>query len=75
MITRREWKERRKQWEIFNRWKAAQRGPDRDPADILADIGTIVDWAPPEVLAEDPDPEKRGIQKLRAVFGRLDQRR
>jgi hypothetical protein len=75
MITPDEWKERKKQWEIFNLWKSRQAPVDRDPADVIADIGAIVDWLPPEALAEDADPEKRGIQKLRAVLERLNARR
>ena len=47
---------------------------ERDPADAIADMGTILDWAPPGVLAEDPDPEKRGIQVLRAAFACLNTR-
>ena len=71
MITRAEWRERQRQWDFFNRWEAEQPCVDRDPADIIADLGAILDWLPPEALAEDPDPEKRGIQILRAAMERL----
>ena len=75
MITAEQWRERKKQWEFFNRWEAEQPLGDRRPADSIADIGAILDWAPPEVLTEDPDPEKRGIQVLRAAFACLNTRR
>jgi hypothetical protein len=75
MITAEQWRERQKQWELFNRWEAEQPFVEADPADSIANIGAILDWAPPEVLAEDPDPEKRGIQILRAAFACLNSRR
>jgi hypothetical protein len=71
MISRDQWRERQKQWEFFHRWEAEQPPIDRDPADSIADIGAILDWLPEETLAEDPDPEKRGIQTLRAGFAFL----
>jgi hypothetical protein len=71
MISRDEWLERKKQWEIFNRWEAEQPLVERTAADNIADIGAILDWMPPEALAEDPDPEKRGVQVLRLAFRHL----
>ena len=71
MMSRDEWLERKKHWEIFNRWEAEQPLVERDAADNIADIGAILDWMPPEVLTEDPDPEKRGVQVLRRAFGLL----
>jgi hypothetical protein len=71
MMSREEWLERKKQWEIFNRWEAEQPPVERSAADNIADIGAILDWMPPEVLGEDPDPEKRGVQVLLLAFGRL----
>lgn len=74
MITREEWIERKKQWELFNRWKAEQPPLERDPARIVADLGTLLSWLPAEVRAEDPDPEKRGIQRFRKALERLNLR-
>ena len=71
MMSRQEWLERKKQWEIFNRWESEQSPVERAAADNIADIGAILDWMPPEVLAEDPDPEKHGVQVLRLAFRRL----
>jgi hypothetical protein len=71
MISKQDWVERKKQWEIFNRWEAEQPPIERDAADLIADVGAILDWMPPEVLREDPDPEKRGAQILLLAFERL----
>jgi hypothetical protein len=62
---------RERQWAAFHRWEATQPLPERSPATILADLGTIWHWLPPEVRTEDPDPGKLGIQKMRAALGRL----
>ena len=62
---------RDRQWAVFHRWEAAQPLPERDPAEILADLGAIWNWLPPEVRTEDPDPGKLGIQKMRAALSHL----
>jgi hypothetical protein len=72
MITPEDWRERKKEWEAFNRWEAQQPPDERSPEDIVADLGAILSWLPPDVVAEDPDPNKLGIQKLLAVFERLN---
>lgn len=74
MSTREEWELRRQQWEAFNRWEAGQPLMERAPADILADLGTIWSWLPREVREQDPDPQKTGIQKMRAALALLKQR-
>jgi len=74
MISKHEWRERQKQWDAFHRWEAEQPLVERDPGDIVADLGTILDWAPPEIRAEDPDPEKLGIKKFRAALERVNLR-
>ena len=66
--------ERQRQWEEFHRWEAQQPPLEREPARILADLGTIWSWLPPEVRAEDPDPEKRGVQAMRASLSHLTPR-
>jgi hypothetical protein len=62
---------RRQQWEAFNRWESENPAPAREPAEILADLGTIWNWMPPEVRAEDPDPQKLGIQRMRSALAHL----
>ena len=69
---RRQLEERQQQWKIFNEWEARQPLEQRDPARILADVGTIYSWLPPEVRAEDPDPDKKGIQTMRAALAHLN---
>ena len=66
--------ERQRQWEEFHRWEAQQPPLEREPARILADLGTIWSWLPPEVRAEDLDPEKRGVQALHAALSHLTPR-
>ena len=66
--------ERQRQWAEFHRWEAQQPPPEREPARILADRGTIWSWLPPEVRAEDPDPEKRGVRAMHASLSHLTPR-
>jgi hypothetical protein len=73
MSTREQWELRRKQWEAFNRWEAEQPPIERDPADIIADLGTLLSWLPDEERLRDPDPEKIGIQKMRAALAMITQ--
>ena len=69
---RRQFEQRERQWKIFHEWEARQPPEQRDAARILADLGTIYSWLPPEVRAEDPDPEKKGIQTMRATLAHLN---
>ncbi len=63
--------ERNRQWRLFHEWEAEQPPISRDPAAILADLGALLQWCPPELLSADPDPEKRGIAKMRAALALL----
>jgi hypothetical protein len=74
MTLREEIELRRRQWEIFNRWEAEQPPVEREPGKILADLGAILSWIPEADRLRDPDPEKRGIQKLRAALAVLSRR-
>ena len=65
--------ERREQWRLFNEWEDAQPPIDRDPAAILADLGAILSWLPADVRTRDADPDKIGIQKMRAALALLRQ--
>jgi len=71
MTLREQFRLREQQWAEFHRWEAEQPPRERDPAAILADLGAIWSWLPPEVRSEDPDPEKLGIQKMRAALALL----
>jgi hypothetical protein len=74
MTLREQLVERRRQWEAFNRWEEQQPPLERTPARIVADLGAILSWIPEEDRLRDPDPEKRGIQILRAACAVLDRR-
>ena len=63
--------QRRKQWEEFNRWEAEQPPVERAAGDILADLGTIWSWLPPEVRTHDDDPEKLGVRAMHKAMSRL----
>lgn len=65
---------RRRQWEAFNRWEEQQPPVQRDSAQMLADLGAVLQWIPRHDRLLDPDPEKRGVQVLFAA-GRVLNRR
>ena len=44
------------------------------PADIIADLGAILSRLPVSERLHDPDPEKIGIQKMRAALALIKQR-
>ncbi|MCS6953115.1 MAG: hypothetical protein RMK57_11920 [Bryobacterales bacterium] len=66
-----DWKLRLAQWAAFNRWEAEQTPVERSPLEILADSSTILSWRPAEVWREDPAPENRGFQAMRAALSRI----
>jgi len=74
MALKEQLEKRHRQWEAFNRWEAEQSPIERDPASVLADLGAILSWIPAEDRLRDPDPEKRGIQILRAACAVLSGR-
>jgi hypothetical protein len=75
MTTKEQYDGRRRQWERFNRWESGQPLVERPAADIVADLGTILDWVPREARADDPDPQKLGIQAMRRALAHLGRRR
>lgn len=74
MSLREQLEQRKRQWEAFHRWEEQQPPLERDAARILADLGTILSWIPEEDRLRDPDPDKRGIQNLRAACAVLSRR-
>jgi hypothetical protein len=66
--------QRRRQWETFNRWEEQQQPLERDPGQILADLGAILGWIPEADRLHDPDPAKRGVQALLAACAVLKRR-
>jgi hypothetical protein len=48
----------------FNEWEAGHPPRDRDAGEIIADLGTILDWIPVETRLADPDPQKLGVGRM-----------
>jgi hypothetical protein len=48
----------------FNEWGKTHPPRDRDASEIIADLGTILDWIPIETRLADPDPQKLGVGKM-----------
>jgi len=65
---------RQRQWDEFHRWEAEQPVVERTPENIIADIGAILSWLPASERLRDPDPDKAGIQKMRAALALIKQR-
>jgi hypothetical protein len=62
MTLREQIEQRRRQWEAFNRWEKQQPPFERDPAQILADLGAVLRWIPKEDRLRETDPGKCGVQ-------------
>jgi hypothetical protein len=63
--------ERNRQWRLFHEWDAQQPHITREPSAIVADLGALLAWYPPELIRSDPDPEKRGIATMRSALSLL----
>jgi len=63
--------ERERQWRRFHELEEGQPTVERDAAAILADIGGLLRHCPAQLIMHDPDPEKLGIQKMRAALALL----
>jgi hypothetical protein len=67
---RRMWAARERGLGLFEQWEATQPVPAAPP-DVFARIGALYDLLPPEVRRRDPDPQKQGIQAMRAALAVL----
>jgi hypothetical protein len=56
----------------FNQWESEQPAAERSPAAILADLGFLLTLASAEDRLRDPNPEKLGIQRMRALLARRE---
>ena len=63
--------EYRRRMEIFNEWEASHPPMERSSAAIIADLGFLLRWVSSEERLHDPDPEKLGIQRMRAGLAHL----
>ena len=70
-MTKEEIEQYRRRFEEFNDWEARQPPIERSPAAILADLGFLWSLVSPEERLRDPDPEKLGIQRMRAMLARV----
>lgn len=64
-------RDRLAQFAAFNQWEQDHRPVARPFADVLADLGFIWTWVPRDLRLADPDPEKAGLQQMRAVLARI----
>jgi hypothetical protein len=55
----------------FQRWKDDHPTPPREFSAVLADLSWLLGFIPPVERRRDPDPEKLGIQRMRAALGKL----
>ena len=70
-MTKEEIEQYRRRFEESNSWEARQPPTERSPAAILADLGFLWSLVSPEERLRDPDPEKLGIQRMRAMLARV----
>ena len=68
VISRSEWSVRQQQWAEYHRWERAQAPVEHSPDDALDDVGTILEWIPESVRAEERDPEGRGVRRMQALL-------
>ena len=59
----------------FNQWESEQPPVERSPAAILADLGFLLSLTSAEDRLRDPDPEKLGIQRMRALLALVNGKR
>ena len=67
-MTRQEYEEYRARFEALDDWQARQPPIERDPGEILADLGFLLGFVSEEERLRDPDPDKLGIQRMRAIL-------
>jgi len=67
--------ERRRQWAEYNAWERSAPPTERAAAACVADVGTLYEWFSSDTRAADPDPEKLGVQRMRAALARLSPHR
>ena len=72
MISREEWDARQRQWAELHRWERAQPSIEYSPDDAIDGAGTILEWIPESVRAEERDPDRRGVQRMHALLGLLN---
>jgi predicted TIM-barrel fold metal-dependent hydrolase len=67
-MTRQEVEQYRSRFETFNAWEARQPLAERSAEEIVADLGFVFGLIEAGERMRDPDPEKLGIQRMRAAL-------
>ncbi len=75
MLTREEYEERKRGFEIFNRWERENLPPALGSEASVAVAGALWELLSEEVRTADPDPEKLGVRAFHAKLALLDRRR
>jgi hypothetical protein len=74
MMSKAEWELRQQQWAEYRRWASSEKPLEFSPEESIADVGTILEWIPAAVRAEDPDPERLGVRRMHYLLGLLTDR-
>jgi len=68
VITKEEFELRKRQWAEMNKWEHEQPPEEHSPEWLLAAIGALYELLPESTRAEEPDPERRGIQRMQRLL-------
>jgi hypothetical protein len=67
-VIKEEFELRKRQWAEMNRWEREQSPEEHSPEWLLAAIGALYELLPESTRAEEPDPERRGIQRMNQIL-------
>lgn len=73
MTLQEQFEERERMWRSFHEWERRNPAPMRSFDAVLRDLDFLLTFISPEEILHDPDPEKNGIQKMRAALALLKQ--
>ncbi|MBX9602595.1 MAG: hypothetical protein K2X35_16440 [Bryobacteraceae bacterium] len=71
MTLKEQLEERERMWRSFHEWERRNPPPMRSFDAVLRDLDFLLTFISPEEILRDPDPEKNGIQKMRAALALL----
>ena len=74
MITREEFEARRRQWAEMNKWEREQPPDEHSPEWYLAAVGALYQFLPESTRAEEPDPDRPGLQRMQELLRALSTR-
>ncbi|MGD0500473.1 MAG: hypothetical protein ABSC23_18780 [Bryobacteraceae bacterium] len=67
-MTREDVEQYRSRFEAFNDWEARQPPIECSAEAVIADLGFLLGFVDAEERLRDPDPEKLGVQRMRAAL-------